>query len=178
MSAQVSTVRVIGIGSPFGADCIGWQVVEALQDRLDERGGPNPDVLDVQVVIADRPGVDVLRLMQGVRWAILVDAVVARDETPTGDDGAIARWPRWLQRDELQALSLEHSSHAVGVSEALALGEVLGQLPDRLSILGIGVEPDADAPAYAGAVEEGVAMILAALSAPRVEGRSEAALTT
>ncbi|MEJ2434500.1 MAG: hydrogenase maturation protease [Pseudolabrys sp.] len=171
-------MRVIGIGSPFGADCIGWQVAEALQDRLDERAGPDPDALDVQVVIADRPGVDLLRLMQGVRWAVLVDAVVARDEAPTGDVGTIARSPRWLRRDELQALSLGHSSHAVGVSEALALGEVLGQLPERLSILGIGVEPDADAPVYAGAVEEAVAMILAALSAPRVEGHPEPAVTT
>lgn len=173
MSGAALTVRVIGIGSPFGADRIGWQVADALERRLEEHGGLEHRDIDVHVGVADRPGVELLRLMQGAQRVILVDAVLDCDETRTGRDGTIGRPPRWLQRDELQVLSLGRSSHDLGVSEALALGEALGQLPEQLSILGIHVDPDPDVLDDTDAVEQGVEMILAALSTYRGEGCRE-----
>jgi len=153
-------IRVIGIGSPFGADRIGWEVAEALRERLapDPIGVERGNAAGVQIELADRPGVELLHLMDQAREVILVDAILV--------PGARRARVRWVERAELEACSSSHSSHGLGVAEALALGEVLARLPPRLAVLGIEVDPDADAPA--GTVAAGVEMILGALS-PRIE---------
>lgn len=162
MSRPRDRVRVIGLGSPFGVDSVGWRVAQALGARL----GVDPAAgrvrlagREVEVEMADRPGTELLRRFDGACWVVLIDAAL---------DGE-GLWPRWLHREELRDLAMSCSSHDLGVAETLALGEVLGALPERLSILGIGVNPAGDpqfeASQWTRAIDQGVEMLLAALSA-------------
>ncbi len=129
----MNAVRIIGIGSPLGADRAGWQVAEAL--RVDRR------IADaVEVVLADRPGVGLLHLFEAVGQVILVDALL-------DVRAAASSTPRWLLRDELETLATSCSSHALGVSEALVLAETLAVLPPQLAILGIPVAGHSEASA-------------------------------
>lgn len=122
-------IRVIGIGSPFGADRFGWLVMEhlqqnhALQSFLDDH---------IEFVSADRPGLNLLHLIQGKAHVILIDTL-----TDCPEPGRIHR----LDKTQLLQQEVVISSHAVGVAEALALGEKLGHVPDRLVLFGLCVSP-------------------------------------
>lgn len=110
---------MIGIGSPFGADQLGWLVIDALR-------ASSPS-LDASLVQCRHPG-ELPDLLAGYRRAILVDAVLA-DRPP----GTLLR----LSRDDLPHVGLGVSSHGLGVPQALALAAVLGALPEQLQVLGI-----------------------------------------
>jgi hydrogenase maturation protease len=122
--ARLTTV-VVGVGSPFGDDRVGWEVVEALEARSwwAELAGQR-----VSVHLCDRPGAALAGLLQGVQWAIVVDAAQGLDTPP----GTL----RWLNPNQLTSLRTP-SSHGFGVAEALALASALGQLPQRVDLLTI-----------------------------------------
>ncbi|MFA5531421.1 MAG: hydrogenase maturation protease [Thiohalomonadaceae bacterium] len=109
---------VLGVGSPFGADRIGWLAVDALTPHLH-------GVADLQA--SDRPGARLLALMRGYECAVIIDAL----------QGAAPGSVHCLRRDQLAASSLQ-AVHSFGVADALALGEALGELPARVVLIGIG----------------------------------------
>lgn len=118
MSAEV---LVLGIGSPFGADRLGWMAVEALA------GQGFGSRFEVDLESCDRPGVTLLEYLRGRRHAILIDALIG---------GLAPGTIRRLTLDELRAGSTL-SNHGFGVADALALGGVLGELPEKLTVIGI-----------------------------------------
>lgn len=120
MRDAASPVRVIGLGSPFGDDRIGWQVV----DRLAESGLP----AGVEAVRCGVPGRDLLPLLGGLARAILVDAV--RGEGRPGD---IVR----CSRADLAGVPDRGSTHGFGVAATLDLAAAMGCLPPQLEIIGI-----------------------------------------
>ena len=115
-------LAVVGVGSPFGEDTLGWQAVDALTGTLDWPGW------QVRYDKADRPGTRLLELFGDADAAVLLDALLAGD-TP----GRV----RLVQPEELALLGDRTSSHALGVAEVLALGDRLGMLPERLWIIGL-----------------------------------------
>ena len=114
---------VVGVGSPFAGDDLGWRAAAALRE-----GGFAVPGHETEYVCSDRPGVGLLALMEGRELAILLDAMCS---------GAPPGSVRRLRRAELARLPVQHSSHGLGVAEALALGERLDLLPPRLLLLGI-----------------------------------------
>jgi hydrogenase maturation protease len=147
---------MVGVGSPFGDDRVGWEVVEALeaQSWWRELAGRR-----VNAHLCDRPGAALAGLLQGAGWAIIVDAAHLPDTPP----GTI----RWLQPDQLSLLRAP-SSHGFGVAEALALANELGQLPRRVDLLTIAAGQFASAELSApvrAAVPEAVSAIGRALLA-------------
>ena len=118
-------VRVIGIGSPFGEDQIGWLVTDALQqsDALQPYLGKQ-----LQIIQSDRPGVTLLSEMEGVETVILIDAAFSEE----GESSL-----RCLTVDELINSKSQVSSHGFGVQQALALGQSLGQLPKEVITIAI-----------------------------------------
>ncbi|HID49094.1 MAG TPA: hydrogenase maturation protease [Chromatiales bacterium] len=146
---------VIGIGSPHGADRLGWQVIARLQDHPLIRG-MDPD--QVGLHCCDRPGLGLLEYLKGVGVAILVDAVAG------GTAGRLVR----LTREQLVVKPAGFSSHAAGVAEALALGETLQLLPAQLILYGMetGDEGEALVPADKS-VEQLVADIVDEISQVR-----------
>ena len=77
----------------------------------------------------DRPGMALLDHLRGHAHVILIDAVLSAEHCP-------GTWLA-LPREELALLAFPASSHGIGVAEALAMGETLGMLPEKLEIWGI-----------------------------------------
>lgn len=119
-------LNIVGIGSPFGADRIGWEVVEALAAR--HPGGCYARG-ELRIGSSDRPGVGLLEQLRDCEEAWIVDAL----------NGDLAGRLRWLEVDELGLAGTRFSTHGAGVAEALALGLALNELLPVVRVLGIGV---------------------------------------
>jgi hydrogenase maturation protease len=118
-------VLILGIGSPFGDDSLGWQAIDGLIERgLEQMLTPH----EVKMEKADRPGALLLERMRGFDCVILIDALLGGYEP-----GRV----RALNIEEIAQGDSLLSGHGLGVAEALALGEVLGDLPGELHVLGI-----------------------------------------
>ena len=115
-------IRIIGIGSPFGDDACG--LVAARQLARDPPVG-------AEVVIADRPGTDLIELMDGVEACLVIDAVRSGAPPGTVHDLDLQDLPSSAARAV--------SSHDLGVAEAVQLAEALGRLPAHCRLLGIEV---------------------------------------
>jgi len=125
-------ITIIGVGSPFGDDTLGWRAVEWLQrGRLANHYHP----IQFSFLQSDRPGALLLEQLRGSVKTIIVDAM------QTGlSPGTI----RHFTVEQLSHGSGLFSTHGLGVAEALALGHSLAIatgdddfLPEKLSIVGI-----------------------------------------
>ena len=115
--------RVIGIGSPHGADRLGWRLCELLRERWDSGAiewWTQAAPVDLPVLLA-APGP-----------VILLDAMKGRDDDPV----------QWVG-PEMLASGILLSSHGFGVAEALALAEALG-IGAGCRLLGLPIAPDGD----------------------------------
>jgi hydrogenase maturation protease len=118
----MSRLRVLGIGSPSGDDQAGWLVVDALLAA----GVQGID--GVAVAKLDRPGANLIPLLQEAPWVILIDAM---------QSGEAAGTVRRFDQQDWPAYCGGLSSHGLGVPAALALARELGSLPARLDLYGI-----------------------------------------
>jgi hydrogenase maturation protease len=114
-----SNVTVAGFGSPHGDDQAGWQVVASLQRRTD---------LPARLVKITE-GTQLIDELVGCRRLIVVDACRGGPQI-----GAITRfeWP-----DPRIRQYHNHSTHGVGLCNALQLAERLGRMPPNVEIFGI-----------------------------------------
>ena len=113
-------VRIFGIGSPSGDDQAGWLTIDALRAHVGGEG--------IVIEKLDRPGANLIPLLNDADWVILVDAMQSGNQP-----GCIKRfdardWP---------AYGRGLSSHGLGVLDALLLARELGGLPPRLHLYGI-----------------------------------------
>lgn len=132
---MTDSVTIICTGSPFGADHIGYKIAERL--KRDGLTDVCP-ACSIEIEYLDRPGTRLLGYLRRAEKVILIDAMKAGDVPGT---------VRRIEPNELeQAQPL--SGHGIGVAEALALGDALGELPGKLVILGAevgeGDEPSLD----------------------------------
>ncbi|PVV12193.1 MAG: hypothetical protein B6D77_05825 [gamma proteobacterium symbiont of Ctena orbiculata] len=118
--------RVIGVGSPFGADRLAWLAV----DHLAGLG-----LQDCELLKLDRPGSQLVSYFQGVDQVVIIDAVRLSDRP-----GGVMR----IDVERLHQLEYQTSSHGFGVAESIALAGQLGDLPARLHLLGIQTGEDID----------------------------------
>jgi len=130
------SVRILGIGSPLGDDQAGWLTVDALLENGFDQG---------KVAKLDRPGANLIPLLEGVPWVILVDAM---------QSGGQPGWVHRFDREDWPRYGSGLSSHGFGVLEALTLAQTLGSLPPRLDLYGIeiGSANPGEAPAAVVAV--------------------------
>ena len=112
-------IRIIGLGSPFGDDQVGWRVIESLKGRL-------PRTIDL--IALDRPGAGLIRWMQKVDHLVLIDAL-----TSGAAPGSVIR----LDAADLPTDRSRLTSHDLALSDTLRLAERLGCLPARIEIFGI-----------------------------------------
>ncbi|MCF7977883.1 MAG: hydrogenase maturation protease [Chromatiaceae bacterium] len=124
-------LTVIGLGSPWGDDRVGWCLADALAERL------SPD--RARVLKLDRPGPALLAHIADLQHVVLIDAAVVTNTRI----GAIQR----LSIDDLATRSVATrnadtgSSHGLGLADTLALGRSLGMLPLALDIYVISIDP-------------------------------------
>ncbi|HEX7972633.1 MAG TPA: hydrogenase maturation protease [Thiobacillus sp.] len=113
---------IFGIGSPSGDDQAGWLTVDALlASGLHENDATVIEKLD-------RPGVNLIPLLEDAAHVLLVDAMQGG-----GEPGRILRLDEQDWSDYRQGVS----SHGFGVLDALLLARELGGLPPRLDLYGI-----------------------------------------
>jgi len=118
-------LRVIGIGSPFGDDQLGWEVIKLLEKCLDLNSFPSSQL---QLICCDRPGLYLLELMRDANTVFLIDAVVTGAEC-----GTFHRF----KNQEIEAIGNPLSSHALGVAYAIKMGRALDELPPTVILYGI-----------------------------------------
>ncbi len=118
------TLQIVGVGSPFGEDRVGWLAAGYLEAQLEQR---YPGTL-LRCTQLDRPGSALLEYLKPAPGVILLlDAVLASPET-----APVACY----SLDELDAQQ-GVSSHGFGVAETLRLGKTLGLLHKNIYLLGI-----------------------------------------
>ncbi|KTD19234.1 hydrogenase maturation protease [Legionella jordanis] len=121
---------VLGIGSPFGADQLGWQVVNLLEKKFSL--SPHLHQGELQLTCYDRPALYLLELIKEHEKVFIIDAIVSKSHP----QGSIL----CLQNEDIEAFSGLCSSHELGVAEALKFGQILRQLPRTLRLYGITVK--------------------------------------
>ena len=143
-------ILVLGIGSPFQDDQLGWVVIKRLQEssRLQTFSS-----LQLQLKCVDRPGLQLLNLMQDAHIVFLIDAL--KLGSPIGS-------LHCLEADILESqdwVCNVPSSHAIGIVEALQIGRALDLLPAEFLLYGIEIGMIASqhfnlSPVIADAIEE------------------------
>lgn len=118
----MSKIRILGIGSPSGGDQAGWLTIDAL------RASGVGDIDEVFIDKLDRPGANLISLLEHASRVILIDAMQSN-----GPIGRIQRFDQKDWPDYNQGLS----SHGFGVLAALSLARELGCMPARLDLYGI-----------------------------------------
>ena len=121
-------VHIIGVGSPFGDDRLGWVAAESLQ-RSPVLNGLEPG--RVVISILDRPGAMLLALWDEADHVILIDGVRS---------GAVPGTRHRFTVSDVTGASIPATSHGFGVAAALQLAKVLENLPDRLLLHGIEID--------------------------------------
>ncbi len=121
-------IKVIGIGQSLrGDDAAGLEAVRLWQQKYFQ----NHEHQIIQVELAELPGVGLLSLLDGVKAAILVDAVQSH---------SIPGTIHILTENQVEALGEgPGSAHGWGVAETLSLGRQLepSSLPNQLVVIGI-----------------------------------------
>jgi len=120
-------IKIIGIGQSMrGDDAAGLAAVQYWQTAYPEHSG----IINVEVQLAEMPGIGLLNLLEGAEVAILVDAVRS---------GAEAGTIHLLSEDQLESFSsATGSAHGWGVAETLSLGRLMpSTMPAKLILIGI-----------------------------------------
>jgi hydrogenase maturation protease len=135
--ARLSPVRILGIGSPFGADRIGWEVAGALARERWLAALP-PGL--VSVACADRPGIRLLELLEHPGLVILIDAL---------QGGAAPGTVRCFDGRDLPPTAGFATTHDFGIKAALDLAGALGGIAPEIRVFGIEIGDGSCPPAPA-----------------------------
>jgi len=121
-------LKIIGVGSPFGDDRLGWVAAEQLktlpiyQSEIDK----------IDVTILDRPGAALISQWKDADAVILIDAVRS---------GAAPGTLHILSADDINENTQSTSSHGFGIASTMALARTLDELPEHFYVCGIEIEP-------------------------------------
>ena len=145
-----ATSLLVGIGSPYGDDSVGWEIANRVADHVGDA---------IRVRCASTPA-ELLDWLDGVDVLDVCDAVASG-----GEIGSVFCW-HW------PAAEIEHApfggSHDLSLPAALALAETLGRLPAHVRIWGVAIAPGRAlgplSPAVAAAVPKVVERICGARS--------------
>jgi len=115
-------VLIIGVGTAYrNDDAAGLIVAERLKARLPE---------GASAIIHEGEGVSLMEQLADAEAAVLIDAMCSGAEP-----GTIRRFDAGAQSPPAQMF--RHSTHAIGIAEAIELGRALRKLPRRLIVYGI-----------------------------------------
>lgn len=151
--SPISPIRIIGIGSPFGDDGIGWLAIEAIEHSGMLSRFPAEAVATFR---CSGPATDLLPMLSGARAALLIDGMKS---------GAPPGALRKIDAGELRAGPGKISSHGLSVAENLALGRVLGMLPETLMIYGIEIGEAGGEPGLSSNLRGAIPLLLGEIDA-------------
>lgn len=114
------------MGSPYGADCLGWEAVDWLEKQS------LPDCLRLH---RSRQPVELVNLALHAPRLIVLDAMLG-----DGPVGAV----RIFEFEDLLRTRFSSNPHGLGLTDALRLAVALGARPGKLSVAALDVvKPDA-----------------------------------
>ena len=135
-------MHIIGIGSPFGDDRLGWVAAEQLKNS------PVIAALNsefIKITVSDRPGAALINALHNNAAVILIDAVCSGAPV-----GSVHR----LEGNQITAnASRLLSTHGFGVTTAIELARALRRLPWHLVFYGIEISPGPSGEALSAATE-------------------------
>lgn len=117
-------LTLVGIGSPFGDDTLGWTAARHLAAALADW-----EAIGLETHLTGNPAAELPILLASTSHALLLDALAP-------DSGI--RVVRPITLDEL-AHWQDTSSHGIGVGTTLRLMDTLGTLPACWALIGIPV---------------------------------------
>jgi hydrogenase maturation protease len=131
MTTGIAPAVVLGVGNVLlGDDGVGIRVVEALREM--PVSGPRALPAATRLVDGGTIGLDLLRAVDGARALVLVDAM---------DLGAAPGTVRVLRGDAIMTAGASSGPAAPGgVGELLAVGRLMGWLPDAVALVGVQVD--------------------------------------
>lgn len=106
-----------------GDDAVGLLAARRIRQEVGDR---------VEVIEAEMAGVDLIELMKGAHIVMLIDAACS-GQAP----GTVHRLN--ASANPIGAQIFPHSSHAIGISEALELARAMGSLPATVIVYGVEV---------------------------------------
>lgn len=116
---------VLGIGSPFGDDQLGWEIVKLLKQKQSLfQFFPDKLFLDY----CDRPGVRLLELMKPAQTVFLIDAIKTGDKI-----GSL----HIFKNQDIENMGSRLSTHAIGIAETMKIGAAMHELPENVILYGI-----------------------------------------
>ncbi|HAU1152439.1 TPA: hydrogenase maturation protease [Legionella pneumophila] len=124
----MNLIKVLGIGSPFGDDQVGWLVADCLKTELSKEHCISKTLI---IESHDRPGLRLIELMNPAKVVFLIDAVKSGCAP-----GTIHR----LKNNEIFTFQNKLSTHEMGVAEALQIGDSLNALPEHVILYGIEID--------------------------------------
>jgi len=124
----MTELRVLGIGSPFAEDRVGWEVIKLLQKDSVLTNYPKEKLL---ISYHDRPGLRLIELMEKAKTVFLIDAV--RSETTEG------RLHCFKNKDLLN-MKETCSSHSFDIAHAIEIAKALNVLPKQIVFYGIEIK--------------------------------------
>ena len=119
MESSDNDTVIVGLGSPHGDDQAGWQFVELLRHR--------PTLPARVVAISDVT--QIVDHLEDCRRLLIIDA--CHSGVPVGT----ITWLKWPDPRIQQRHS--HSTHGLGIWEALHLAARLGRLPSMVDVFGV-----------------------------------------
>ena len=122
----MSRTYIFGIGSPFGADRIGWQVIHQLRAHFVDR----PDVI---LETLSQPTNIFIHTFEATDRIIFIDAMIS-GRAPGSLEPFTAR--------QLESASPRLSSHGIDLKTTVELLIGMGFLPNQIIVMGIEVTPD------------------------------------
>lgn len=126
--SNIQLLKVLGIGSPFGDDRVGWAVVEMLQKKP-ELMPYIPEQLYLEKI--DQPCISLLDSVRKTRTVILIDAI--KSGSPLG---TIHQYENPQFEDKFSLFS----THGMGINQVLQLGAILNNLPEEIFLYGIEID--------------------------------------
>jgi len=135
-------IKILGIGSPFGGDVVGWNAAQALERYLNQY----PEIMtQVQIECHDRPGYRLIELMNDADVVFLLDAVQSNNKA-----GTLHR----LMDHEIYDLKNLLSTHDLGLAQTLQLAEALNAMPEKVILYGIEMDIQAESEMTSLAIDE------------------------
>jgi len=122
MTEAPARVTVIGLGNPLmGDDALGLCACDRLLAAWELPS-------DIEVIDGGTWGMNLLPAIEDTPALLLIDAI---------DRGLVPGTPIVLSREEIpRALALKVSPHQIDLREVLAVAQLRGTLPERLTLVG------------------------------------------
>lgn len=121
----MNPIKVLGIGSPFGDDQVGWNVAEALKQHLSVYSDISTYV---HIETIDRPGIRLIELIRTFNTVFLIDAVKS--------SSALGTIHQFTKEDIIDCAP-RLSTHNISILQALHMANALNELPHQLLFYGV-----------------------------------------